>query len=116
MILSQCHFGVFCRRLVKVGFAGGKLPSTEISQKRRCEGPGAFFLFYPTVKELINHQSSQHVKKKNKNNKEGSCSCALASSLLPTLQVPQAPCCPPHTPSGKAQGVLPVPLKDSYGL
>lgn len=59
MILSQCHFGVFCRRLVKVGFAGGKLPSTEISQKRRREGPGAFFFFVLPYSKRINKPPKQ---------------------------------------------------------
>uniref|UniRef100_A0A8B9E9X4 Uncharacterized protein n=1 Tax=Anser cygnoides TaxID=8845 RepID=A0A8B9E9X4_ANSCY len=28
-------------------------------QKLSCEGSSAFILFYPTVKELINHRNSQ---------------------------------------------------------
>lgn len=72
-----------------------------------------FFFILPHSKRT--NKSPKQPACLKKYNKQGSCSCAPFSSLLPALQVPQAPRCP-HTLRGKALGVLPVSLKDAYGL
>lgn len=57
-----------------------------------------FFSFYPTVKELINHQSSQHVKKKKQTIKRA-----------PVAVHWPAPCCP-HCKCHKLHAVLLIRL------